>query len=174
MKSPRVNTLVLLWPKSVQQAGFSLIETMIVTVIISILVAVALPLFTGLVAQSRLNAAIFELSQQWKVTRYDAIGSGSTPYTLCMTENKNRVTYVKIKGNDCTAVTSWSSLPRGVAIEEENSTLRRVAGVAGGQGEIYRVSWADTRAGYGGSWGTVRAFNSGGWGLEEVFYFSLK
>lgn len=68
MKFPRVNPLALLWPKSVQPAGFSLIETMIVMVIVAILVAVALPLFAGLVAQNRLNAATFELSQQWKVT----------------------------------------------------------------------------------------------------------
>lgn len=132
-----------------------MIEVMIVMVIIGILVAVAVPILTGLVSQNRLNAAIFELSQQWKVTRYDAIGSGSIPYTLCMTEDETRVAYAKIKGNDCKAVTSWNRLPHGVAIDEENSTLRRVAGVAGGKGKIYRVSWADTKAGYGGSWGQL-------------------
>lgn len=90
-----------------------------------------------------------------QVTRYDAIGSGRIPYTLCMTEDEYRATYAKIKGSNCTMVTSWSHLPSGVAIDEKNSTLRRVAGIAGGRGNIYRVSWADTKAGYGGSWGQL-------------------
>lgn len=49
MKLSRVNPLALLGAKSVQQAGFSLIETIIAIVIITILVAVATPVFTGLI-----------------------------------------------------------------------------------------------------------------------------
>ncbi|MGB3693073.1 MAG: prepilin-type N-terminal cleavage/methylation domain-containing protein [Spirulinaceae cyanobacterium] len=159
-----------------KQAGFTLIEAMIVLVIISIFAAIAIPTYLHFASKAKLRAAIFELSQFWKETRFDAMDSGSTPSTICMAEStSNQVVYAKLNGKDCNLVTAWHSLPRGVSIDEENSTLRTVSGVAGNDGKIYRVSWADTKAGYGGSWGQLgRITLQAGTAKQCLFLFSTK
>lgn len=118
--------------------------------------AIALSIFSRLVAWSKLNIATFELSQQWKVTRLDATGSGSQPLSLCMSElTSGQIYYAQIEGDECETVTQWMALTKDVSIDKANSTLRTVAGIAGNGGLIYRVSWADTRGGLGGSWGQL-------------------
>lgn len=135
--------------------GFSLLELLITVLLIGILLALAIPFFNYLMALIRLNLATFALSQQWKITRFDATGSGSSPLTLCMTDTDESILFYPIQGDDCQSVTTWHSLPTGVRIDTANSTLRTVEGVAGNNGAIYRVSWADTRGGLGGSWGQL-------------------
>lgn len=138
------------------EAGFTLFETAMVLILLGILAAIALNSLIAFIDWVRLSAATFELSQQWKVTRLDATGSGQTPTSLCMTEfNPGQIQYAQIRGDECESVASWQALTPGVSIDTANSTLRTVAGPAGNGGTIYRVSWADTRGGMGGSWGQL-------------------
>lgn len=137
-------------------SGFSLYELLLTLAIVTLLLAIAFSFFHQLLSRVRLDIAIHSLAQQWKTTRYQAMGTGEQPNTLCMTKNPSEwVQYAQIEGGDCTIVTHWQSLPRGISIDTDHSTLRTVDGVAGNEGEIYRVSWADTQAGLGGSWGQL-------------------
>ena len=70
-------------------------------------------------------------------------------------KDDGRIEVAKIPSDDCERVSEWQSLTAGVGIDTANSTLRRVSGVGGNDGTIYRVSWADTRGGLGGSWGQL-------------------
>jgi Tfp pilus assembly protein PilE len=143
-------------PATATEAGATLTEILVTIVIAGILLGISLSMYQRLMAWLRLNIATAELSQHWKTTRYQAIGEGSAPSTLCVAEFENeRIQHARVHGDDCTAVTHWEFLTRGVKIDEDNSTLRRVSGVAGNSGKIYRVSWADTRGGIGGSWGQL-------------------
>jgi Tfp pilus assembly protein FimT len=139
-----------------RQAGYTLNETLVVLGLSAILLALLLPTILRLLAEILLGIAISELSWQWKITRLDATGNGTTPITLCIRETvRYRIEVAKIQGDRCETVTRWQALIPGVEIDENNSTLRRVSGVAGNTGSIYRVSWADTRSGLGGSWGQL-------------------
>lgn len=142
------------WSKK-DPSGFTLIELMITLTIIGILIAIAWPLLQYLIALIRLNIATWILSQHWKITRFDATGTGETPITLCMTDTNEGIKFAQISGDDCESMTSWRSLFKGVSIDTANSTLRTKSSVAGNGGNIYRVSWADTNAGLGGSWGQL-------------------
>jgi prepilin-type N-terminal cleavage/methylation domain-containing protein len=135
-----------------KQSGFTHLELTASLVILSILLAIALPTYFGLMDKIRLNSAIAQLSQQWKATRYDAIGNGISPDTLCM-KDSSPIQYAQISGNDCRNVSSWQTLPAGVTIHLSNSTLYSVNDSHGNK--IYRVSWADTKGGYGGSSGRL-------------------
>ena len=136
--------------------GFSLPEVLVTLVILTILMVVLGNIGWRLVAIARLNLAAFELSQAWKVTRFDALGGGDYPDTLCMhAVEPQQIRYAQIRGSDCQEVLHWRSLTRGVGIDRENSTLRTVKAIAGNGGDIYRVSWADTQGGMGGSWGQL-------------------
>lgn len=139
-----------------KQGGFTIVEAMVVLIIAGILAAIATPALFQFVSKSKLSTATSELSQTWKETRFDAMDSRDDPSTVCMAESStNQVIYAKVKGRYCDSITSWQTLPQGVSLDEENSTLRKVSGVAGNHGKIYRVSWANTNAGYGGSWGQL-------------------
>jgi Tfp pilus assembly protein FimT len=130
---------------------------MLVTLILlGILLTIALSVYHRLMAWIRLNIATFEISQHWKHTRYQATGEGSDPLSLCMAENETQqIKVAKVQGDKCENVTDWTPITRGVSIDTDNSTLRRVSGPVGNQGTIYRASWADTRGGLGGSWGQL-------------------
>lgn len=136
------------------QSGYSFIEMLVTLTLITILLLIGFSILSRLIAELRLDMATFELSQHWKFTRFDATGSGTTPTALCMKDD-GRIEVAKIVGDDCETVSEWQSLTNGVNIDTANSTLRRVSGVGGNNGTIYRVSWADTRGGLGGSWGQL-------------------
>ncbi|MCZ8119202.1 MAG: prepilin-type N-terminal cleavage/methylation domain-containing protein [Microcystis sp. LE18-22.4A] len=136
------------------QSGYSFIELLVTLTLITILLLIGFSILSRLIAELRLDMATFELSQHWKFTRFDAMGSGTTPTTLCMKDD-GRIEVAKIAGDDCETVSEWQSLTNGVDIDTTNSTLRRVSGVGGNDGTIYRVSWADTKGGMGGSWGQL-------------------
>jgi prepilin-type N-terminal cleavage/methylation domain-containing protein len=138
-----------------RQSGYTLTELLVTLILTVILLAIGLLFLSRFIADRRLAIAMFELSQQWKVARFDATGSGNAPTALCMRETDERIEVAKIQGDRCETVSRWQPLTAGVTIDEANSTLRRVSGVAGNSGDIYRVSWADTRAGLGGSWGQL-------------------
>jgi prepilin-type N-terminal cleavage/methylation domain-containing protein len=139
-----------------REKGLTLLETLISLVLVGILVAIALIFFTRLLAWIRLNLATAELANQWRYTQLEALGSGRSPFSLCMVEAATeQIRFARIAGDRCEEVTDWKALTRGVKIDKNNSTLRTVAGVAGNGGVIYRVSWADTRGGLGGSWGQL-------------------
>ena len=44
--------------------------------------------FLGVLGKAKLDIAIFELSQYWKHTRFDAIGNGKNAQSLCMREDE--------------------------------------------------------------------------------------
>jgi Tfp pilus assembly protein FimT len=138
------------------ESGVTLSEILITLVLAGVLLALSLSTCYRLMAWMRLSIVTFELSQQWKTTRYQVMGEGATPLSLCMTENeKEQIQIAQIQGDECEKATSWQTLTRGVGIDENNSTLRKVSGVAGNNGTVYRASWADTRGGLGGSWGQL-------------------
>jgi Tfp pilus assembly protein FimT len=137
-------------------AGLTQVEMLVTIILLGILLTIAFSLYHRLMARIRLNTATFEISQQWKHTRYQAMGEGANPLSLCMAESETeQIKIARVQGNECENVTQWTPITRGVSIDTDNSTLRRVNGVAGNQGTIYRASWADTRGGLGGSWGQL-------------------
>ncbi|KAB0241522.1 prepilin-type cleavage/methylation domain-containing protein [Microcystis aeruginosa EAWAG127a] len=137
-------------------SGLTQVEMLVTIILLGILLTIALSVYHRLMAWVRLNIATFEISQQWKNTRYQATGGGSHPLSLCMAESENQqIQVAQVQGNQCENVTDWTPITRGVSIDTANSTLRRVSGPAGNQGTIYRASWADTRRGLGGSWGQL-------------------
>ncbi|MEG3438675.1 prepilin-type N-terminal cleavage/methylation domain-containing protein [Pannus brasiliensis CCIBt3594] len=138
------------------ESGVTLLELLITLVLLGILLAIGLSILLRLMAWTRLNIAASELAAHWRTTRYQAMGEGTNPWTLCMEEIDNeQLRHARIQGSNCEDVTDWQLLTRGVSIDEDNSTLRKGTGVAGNNGKIYRVSWADTRGGLGGSWGQL-------------------
>ncbi|WP_430014319.1 prepilin-type cleavage/methylation domain-containing protein [Microcystis ichthyoblabe FBCC-A1114] len=137
-------------------SGLTQVEMLVTLILLGILLTIALSVYHRLMAWIRLNIATFEISQHWKHTRYQATGEGSDPLSLCMAENETQqIKVAKVQGDKCENVTDWTPITRGVSIDTDNSTLRRVSGPVGNQGKIYRASWADTRGGLGGSWGQL-------------------
>jgi type II secretory pathway pseudopilin PulG len=137
-------------------SGLTQVEMLVTLILLGILLTIALSVYHRFMAWIRLNIATFEISQQWKNTRYQATGGGSHPISLCMAASETeQIKVAKVEGNECENVTDWTPITRGVSIDTNNSTLRRVSGPAGNQGTIYRASWADTRGGLGGSWGQL-------------------
>ncbi|PSF39434.1 prepilin-type cleavage/methylation domain-containing protein [Aphanothece hegewaldii CCALA 016] len=136
--------------------GLTLLELMITLVLIGILITIAFSVMSRLMSWFRLNIATFQLSQQWKTTRYEATGKGSLPMSVCMAEIlPEQIQYTQIQGSNCEVATQWLFLPQGVSIDTNNSTLPTVNGIAGNGGKYYRASWADTQGGMGGSWGQL-------------------
>lgn len=137
-------------------SGLTQVEMLVTIILLGILLTIALSFYHRWMAWIRLNIATFEISQQWKNTRYQAMGEGSHPLSLCMAESETeQIKVAKVQGGQCENVTDWTPITRGVSIDTDNSTLRRVSGPVGNQGTIYRASWADTRGGLGGSWGQL-------------------
>jgi prepilin-type N-terminal cleavage/methylation domain-containing protein len=139
-----------------REKGHTLTELLVVIVIIGILATISWQTFHDILAKVRLNAAIMQLSQWFKHTRWQATDDDYLPDTLCITEDNQRV---KIKPvydrSDCSTGGIWHNLPPGVLISTANSTLRTSNKLSGNGGSIYRVSWADTDAGLGASWGQL-------------------
>ncbi|MFM7474662.1 MAG: prepilin-type N-terminal cleavage/methylation domain-containing protein, partial [Microcystis aeruginosa] len=127
-------------------SGLTKIEMLVTLILLGILLTIALSVYQRLMAWIRLNIATFEISQHWKHTRYQATGGGSHPISLCMAASETeQIKVAKVQGDECENVTDWTPITRGVSIDTDNSTLRRVSGPVGNQGTIYRASWADTR-----------------------------
>lgn len=130
-----------------------LAEKLTVVAIVGILAAISLPTYLDLVNRFKLNAAINQIVESMKQTRYAALDE--EPKTVCIRTTVDRIEIAGIHGTDCENGVGWNQAPSGIKIDEPNSTLRRVASVAGNHGKIYRASWATTAAGYGGSWGQL-------------------
>lgn len=136
--------------------GLTLLELMITLVLVGILLLLAFSMMSRFIAWSRLNIATFQLSQQWKTTRYNATGQGELPTSVCMAEIlQEQIQYTQIQGSNCEMATQWFFLPQGVSIDQNNSTLPTINAILGNGGRYYRASWADTRGGIGGSWGQL-------------------
>ncbi len=69
-------------------SGLTQVEMLVTLILLAILLTIALSVYHRLMAWIRLNIATFEISQQWKNTRYQATGEGSHPLSLCMAENE--------------------------------------------------------------------------------------
>lgn len=142
--------------KSSNNSGFTLTELVCSVLLIGTLSAIAIPTMMRLIGNVKVSMAITELTLHGGKSRYDSIGE-SSPNTLCAKNDKNGILYQNITGTDCDSVTSWQSISN-VKIDTKNSTLRTVRGVAGNSGgkdPIYRLSFADTDAGYGASYGQL-------------------
>ena len=154
--SPHFFRNLQLFNRQKSTSGLTQVEMLVTLILLGILLTIALSVYHRLMAWIRLNIATFEISQQWKNTRYQATGGGSHPLSLCMAETETeQIKVAKVQGNECENVTDWTPITRGVSIDTDNSTLRLVSGPAGNQGTIYRASWSDTRGGLGGSWGQL-------------------
>jgi Tfp pilus assembly protein FimT len=154
--SPHFFRNLQLFNRQKSTSGLTQVEMLVTLILLGILLTMAIPFYQRLMAWIRLNIATFEISQHWKNTRYQATGEGSHPLSLCMAENETQqIKVAKVQGDECENVTDWTPITRGVSIDTDNSSLRRVSGPAGNQGTIYRSSWADTRGGLGGSWGQL-------------------
>ena len=81
-----------------RQSGHTLLELLVTLTLIAILLLIGLSLLSRLLAELRLDMATFELSQHWKFTRFDAMGSGTTPTALCMKDD-GRIEVAKIAGD---------------------------------------------------------------------------
>ncbi|MBP0015333.1 MAG: type II secretion system protein [Roseofilum sp. SID3] len=142
--------------KSQSQQGFTLIELVVSMAIVAILSAIALPTLMRIVGDFRVNAAIAELRLATRVSRYDAM-TGTKPRTMCVGNSETGLKYLSIEGRDCDEVKSWTEI-KSVRVDLEQSTLRSVNGVAGNSTQsdrIYRLSYGNTRGGYGGSYGQL-------------------
>ncbi|CCI17887.1 conserved hypothetical protein [Microcystis aeruginosa PCC 9807] len=117
-------------------SGLTQVEMLVTLVLLGILLTIALSVYQRLMAWIRLNIATFEISQQWKNTRYQAMGEGSHPLSLCMAESETeQIKVAKVQGDECENVIDWTPITRGVSIDTDNSSLRRVSGPAGNEGK---------------------------------------
>lgn len=138
--------------------GFTLTELLCSLTILSILLSIALPTFMRIIGNVRVSMAVNQLTLNGGKSRYDTIGEGGSPNTLCARNADDKIEFQTIYGTDCDSLTSWQTIGGGVAIDTTNSTLRSVRGVAGhgsGSDRIYRLSFADTAAGLGASYGQL-------------------
>ena len=155
--SPNTFRNFQLFNRQKSTSGLTQVEMLVTLILLGILLTIALSAYHRLMAWIRLNIATFEISQQWKNTRYQATGEGSHPLSLCMAASETeQIKVAKVQGDECENVTDWTPITRGVSIDTDNSTLRRVSGPVGNQGTIYRASWADTKGGVRRFLGTVR------------------
>ncbi|MFM7910373.1 MAG: prepilin-type cleavage/methylation domain-containing protein, partial [Microcystis sp.] len=69
-------------------SGLTQVEMLVTLILLGILLTIALSIYQRLMAWIRLNIATFEISQQWKHTRYQATGGGASPLSLCMAESE--------------------------------------------------------------------------------------
>ena len=154
--SPNTFRNLQLFNRQKSTSGLTQVEMLVTLILLGILLTLALSVYHRLMAWIRLNIATFEISQQWKNTRYQATGEGFHPLSLCMAESETeQIKVAKVQGDECENVTDWTPITRGVSIDTDNSTLRLVSGPMGSKGTIYRASWADTKGGLGGSWGQL-------------------
>lgn len=138
--------------------GYSLTELLVSMAIVGILAAIATPILMRIIGDFRVSAAIAEVRAATRISRYDAM-TGQKPRTLCAGNNEQGLKYLSIEGTDCDEIaTSWMEI-KSVKVDLEQSTLRSVKGLAGnaqgGEDKIYRLSYANTKGGYGGSYGQL-------------------
>jgi len=137
--------------------GYSLTELLVSMAIVGILAAIATPILVRIIGDFRVSAAIAEVRAATRVSRYDAM-TGQKPRTLCAGNSSVGLKYLSIEGRDCDDITtSWNEI-KSVKVDLEHSTLRSVKGFAGNsqdEDRIYRLSYANTRGGYGGSYGQL-------------------
>lgn len=139
--------------KHTSPSGFTLLEMLIAMSIASILGAIFLPSLLSLLGWMQLQNASMQLKA--KLAQSRMMVSSSSPSTACIWEEEGTVKVAAIDGDECELVVNWESLPLGVLIDKENSTLRTVPGIAGDGGVIYRASWANTDGGDYGSYGQL-------------------
>ena len=126
-----------------------LTETLTVVVIVGILAGLSIPTVLKTSDKAKVNTAIAVLAQQFRAKRLD-FETGTR--TVCIRSSPDRKVTEFSADSNCQV---WQTLG-AVEIDTKNTTFRTVAGIAGKSNSgIYRASWGDTVAGYGGSWGQL-------------------
>lgn len=93
------------------KSGFSLVELIVALAVVSVLVAIAAPSFSDMLAQNRLNTQANDLSGAIQFARNEAVKRNQVT-SLCRTNSDN--------GTSCTSGSSWEHwiivLPSGTVI----------------------------------------------------------
>ena len=75
------------------EKGFSLIELVVVVAVLAILAAIAIPQFTALTDDARLNTAKSMLSTAYKECEFNKARTGTASHTALIQDNPNGVTW---------------------------------------------------------------------------------
>lgn len=90
LRTPRAQRALSIKPG---QKGFSLIELVVVVAVLAILAAIAIPQFTALSDDARLNTAKSMLSTAYKECEFNKARTGTASHTELVQDNPNGVTW---------------------------------------------------------------------------------
>ena len=90
LRTPRAQRALSIKPG---QKGFSLIELVVVVAVLAILAAIAIPQFTALSDDARLNTAKSMLSTAYKECEFNKARTGTATHTALVADNPNGVTW---------------------------------------------------------------------------------
>lgn len=111
------------------QAGFTLLEGLIVVVIVAIMAGLALPTWLGFLDQRRVNTAQYSVYQALRATQFEAAQKRQNQQ-FSLRERDGRVEWASHPETIPPAqAAQWTSLVEGVRLANEDNTLLRSGGV---------------------------------------------
>jgi type IV fimbrial biogenesis protein FimT len=133
-------------------AGFTLIEIMIVTGIVGILGAIAIPSLQGMMRSTRISAAASDLTIDFALARSEAV-KRNRPVSVCPSSNGTsctgaddwavgRIIYLDFNGDGVVTTTTSTAFPlRDRVIAERSALTGGVTMSSSGLGTDYRVTF---------------------------------
>ena len=103
----------------IDQRGFTLIELMVVVAITAILLAIAAPSFTDLIARRRVEGVATEVNTDLQYARTEAVSRGAN---VSLFVPSGGTSYCVTTGTDCSTTLKNIALPTGVSISEAASS----------------------------------------------------
>jgi type IV pilus assembly protein PilA len=106
-------------------SGFSLIELVVVVAVLAILAAIAIPQFTSLSDDARINSAKSILTNMYKECEFNKARTGTGTHTAATDNNPNGVTWnAEAKATTCTAAATATiaNCPGGVSLDLTNGS----------------------------------------------------